>query len=117
MARSRLPADVPTFLLDAGWAADGRQIVCTQPRRVAATSIAAHVAETKNSALGDTVGYSIRFEDCTHPTRTRLRYTTPGMLFRECLRDPLLSRYSVIMVDEAHERSAYTDLLLALLKK
>lgn len=63
------------------------------------------------------MGYTIRFEDLSHPTRTRLKYMTDGMLFRECMRDPLLSKYSVIMVDEAHERGAYTDLLLGLLKK
>lgn len=53
----------------------------------------------------------------TSPTGTRIKYMTDGMLFRECMRDPLLSRYSVVMVDEAHERGAYTDLLLGLLKK
>lgn len=77
--------------------------------------------------LGDEVGYSIRFEDLSSP-RTRVKYLTDGMLFRETMMDPLLSRYSVIMVrdlknvcspqiDEAHERGAYTDLLLGLLKK
>ena len=102
---------------EAGWAADGRQIVCTQPRRVAATSVAARVASETATKLGEEVGYAVRFEDCTHPVHTRLKYTTPGLLFRECMRDPLLSRYSVIMVDEAHERGVYTDLLVALLKK
>lgn len=67
--------------------------------------------------LGDEVGYTIRFEDLSHPTRTRILYLTDGMLFREAMIDPLLSKYSVIMVDEAHERSCYTDLLLGLLKK
>lgn len=112
---------IPQYLVDAGWApiteSGAKQVVCTQPRRVAATSVAARVAEERHSRLGDEVGYAIRFEECTHPKYTRLRYTTPGMLFRECLSDPLLSRYSVIMVDEAHERTAYTDLLVALLKK
>lgn len=107
---------VPPYLLDAGWA-QGRQIVCTQPRRMAAVSVAAHVAQERQGVLGDEVGYAIRFDEQVHPTRTRLRYTTPGMLFRECMRDPLLHRYSVVMVDEAHERGAYTDLLLAVLKK
>lgn len=79
--------------------------------------MAARVAEEAGSVLGDEVGYTIRFEDLSHPTRTRLKYMTDGMLFRECMRDPLLSRYSVIMVDEAHERGAYTDLLLGVLKK
>jgi ATP-dependent RNA helicase DDX35 len=63
------------------------------------------------------VGYTIRFEDLSSPTRTRIKYLTDGMLFRETMVDPLLSRYSVIMIDEAHERSSYTDLLLGILKK
>lgn len=75
------------------------------------------MAEEVGSVLGDEVGYTIRFEDLSSPTRTRIKFLTDGMLFRECMRDPLLSKYSVIMVDEAHERGAYTDLLLALLKK
>jgi len=62
------------------------------------------------------VGYSIRFEDMTGPT-TKIKYMTDGMLLREALVDPLLSRYSVIMVDEAHERSLATDVLLGVLKK
>lgn len=84
---------------------------------MAATSIAARVAHETGTRLGEEVGYTIRFEDCSHPTRTRLKYLTPGMLFRECMRDPLLSRYSVVMVDEAHERDAYTDLVVSLLRK
>lgn len=92
-------------------------IACTQPRRVAATSLAARVAQESGTRLGDEVGYAVRFEDCTHESRTRIKFATSGLLFRECLRDPLLSRYSVVVVDEAHERDAYTDLLLALLKK
>lgn len=89
---------------------------CTQPRRVAATSVATRVAEEVGSVLGDEVGYAIRFEDLSSD-RTRIKYLTDGMLFRECMLDPLLSKYSVIMIDEAHERGAYTDLLLGLLKK
>lgn len=73
-------------------------MACTQPRRVAATSVATRVAEEVGSVLGDEVGYSIRFEDLSSPERTRIKYLTDGMLFRECMVDPLLSRYSVIMV-------------------
>ncbi|PKI82594.1 hypothetical protein MVES_003418 [Malassezia vespertilionis] len=107
---------IPQYLLEAGWAADGRQIVCTQPRRVAATSVAARVAQEMGVRVGEEVGYAVRFENCTDPQRTRLKYVTPGLLFRECMQDPLLSRYSVVMVDEAHERGVYTDLLIAVLK-
>ncbi|KII88814.1 hypothetical protein PLICRDRAFT_42054 [Plicaturopsis crispa FD-325 SS-3] len=108
---------LPQYLYEAGWAAEGNVIACTQPRRVAATSVASRVAAEVGSILGDEVGYTIRFEDVSDKERTRIRYMTDGMLFRETLVDPLLSRYSVIMIDEAHERSIYTDLLLGILKK
>ncbi|CAE7066938.1 unnamed protein product [Rhizoctonia solani] len=103
---------LPQYLYEAGWAANGNVIACTQPRRVAATSVAARVA----TEVG-TVGYTIRFEDVSSKSRTRIKYMTDGMLFRETMIDPLLSKYSVIMIDEAHERSIYTDLLLGVLKK
>lgn len=66
--------------------------------------------------LGEEVGYSIRFEDVTSP-KTRIKFLTDGMLVREALMDPLLRRYSVIMLDEAHERGLHTDILMGLLKK
>ncbi|CAE6425359.1 unnamed protein product [Rhizoctonia solani] len=97
---------LPQYLYEAGWAANGNIIACTQPRRVAATSVAARVATE--------VGYTIRFEDVSSKSRTRIKYMTDGMLFRETMIDPLLSKYSI---DEAHERSIYTDLLLGVLKK
>ncbi|KAI4155084.1 MAG: hypothetical protein L6R39_001288 [Caloplaca ligustica] len=86
------------------------------PRRVAATTIAARVAEEVGCKLGEEVGYSIRFEDLTS-VKTQIRFLTDGLLLREALADPLLSRYSVIMVDEAHERSLSTDILLGVLRK
>lgn len=108
---------IPQYLMEAGWAAGGRQIAITQPRRISATSVAQRVAQEVGCVLGDEVGYTIRFEDLTDENRTRIKYCTDGILFRECMRDPLLSKYSVILVDEAHERGAYTDILLGLLKK
>src|SRR6195952_3125471 len=87
-----------------------------QPRRVAATTVAIRVAEEVGCELGKEVGYSIRFEDVTSAS-TRIKFLTDGLLLREALVDPLLSRYSVIMVDEAHERSLSTDVLLGVLKK
>jgi len=83
---------------------------------VAATTVAARVAEEMRCTLGEEVGYSIRFEDLTS-AKTRIKFLTDGLLLREALVDPLLSRYSVIMVDEAHERSLSTDILLGVLKK
>jgi len=83
---------------------------------VAVTSVATRVAEEMRCQVGEEVGYSIRFEDVTS-ARTKIKFLTDGMLLREALVDPLLSRYSVIMVDEAHERSLSSDILLGLLKK
>ncbi|KAK6844617.1 ATP-dependent RNA helicase DHX35 [Apiospora arundinis] len=107
---------IPQFLEQAGWCEDGKVLAITQPRRVAATTVAIRVAEEYGCELGKEVGYSIRFEDVSSAT-TRIRFLTDGLLIREALVDPLLSRYSVIMVDEAHERSISTDILLGLLKK
>lgn len=107
---------IPQFLDQAGWCAEGKIIAITQPRRVAATTVAARVAEEMRCNLGQEVGYSIRFEDMTS-SATRIKFLTDGLLLREALVDPLLSRYSVIMVDEAHERSLSSDILLGLLKK
>lgn len=83
---------------------------------MAATTVATRVAEEMKCKLGEEVGYSIRFEDVTS-AKTRIKFLTDGLLLREALADPLLSRYSVIMVDEAHERSLSTDILLGVLKK
>ena len=83
---------------------------------MAATTVAIRVAEEFGCEIGKEVGYSIRFEDVTSAA-TRIKFLTDGLLLREALVDPLLSRYSVIMVDEAHERSLSTDVLLGILKK
>ena len=103
------------YLAEGGFANDGI-IGCTQPRRVAAMSVAKRVAEEVGCKLGQEVGYTIRFEDCTSPD-TKIKYMTDGMLEREVLMDPNLRRYSVIMLDEAHERTISTDVLFGLLKK
>ncbi|KAK6853445.1 ATP-dependent RNA helicase DHX8/PRP22 [Apiospora arundinis] len=103
------------YLAEAGFANNG-MIGCTQPRRVAAMSVAKRVAEEVGCQLGEEVGYTIRFEDMTSPS-TRIKYMTDGMLQREILVDPDLKRYSVIMLDEAHERTIATDVLFGLLKK
>ena len=89
----------------------------TQPRRIAVTSLSSRVAEEMGTVLGQAVGYSIRFDENTSPGKTRLKYMTEGILLREMLADPLLMKYSIIMVDEVHERSLNTDILLSLLKK
>ncbi|XP_043791666.1 ATP-dependent RNA helicase DHX8 isoform X1 [Apis laboriosa] len=106
---------ITQFLGEAGFTARGK-IGCTQPRRVAAMSVAKRVAEEFGCRLGQEVGYTIRFEDCTGP-ETNIKYMTDGMLLRECLMDLDLKTYSVIMLDEAHERTIHTDVLFGLLKQ
>ncbi|KAJ6738243.1 hypothetical protein OIU74_003238 [Salix koriyanagi] len=108
---------IPQYLKEAGWADGGRVIACTQPRRLAVQSVASRVAEEMDVKLGEEVGYTIRFEDVTNPAATMIKFLTDGVLLREIMDDPLLTKYSVIMVDEAHERSISTDILLGLLKK
>jgi len=103
------------YLAEAGFAAKGK-IGCTQPRRVAAMSVAKRVAEEVGCRLGQEVGYTIRFEDVTSPA-TKIKYMTDGMLLRECLLDPDMTQYSAIILDEAHERTVSTDVLFGLLKK
>ena len=106
---------LPQYLWESGWCEDGKMIGCTQPRRVAAMSVAARVADESHTKLGNEVGYSIRFEDCTSD-RTKLKYMTDGMLLREFLSEPDLQAYSVMMIDEAHERTLHTDILFGLVK-
>ena len=108
--------EIPQYLYESGWAQGSRVIACTQPRRIAATSVAMRVSEEMGVQLGQEVGYSVRFEDMSS-SLTRIKYLTDGMLFRETMQDPLLKKYSVIMIDEAHERTLYTDILLGVLKK
>lgn len=91
-------------------------MACTQPRRVAAMSVAERVAAEMDVKLGEEVGYSIRFEDMTSQ-KTMLKYMTDGMLLREAMHDHDLKRYSTIILDEAHERTMATDVLMGLLKE
>ena len=107
---------IPQYMWEAGFAnEEGVRIGCTQPRRVAAMSVATRVADEVGCKLGNEVGYSIRFEDCTSD-KTKVKYMTDGMLLREFLGEPDLKSYSVMMVDEAHERTLHTDVLFGLVK-
>jgi pre-mRNA-splicing factor ATP-dependent RNA helicase DHX38/PRP16 len=104
------------YLYESGYTKNGI-IGCTQPRRVAAVSVAKRVAEEMDLELGTTVGYNIRFEDCTSKPLTKIKYMTDGVLLRESLNDPDLDQYSAIVMDEAHERSLNTDVLFGILKE
>ncbi|KAF2667817.1 P-loop containing nucleoside triphosphate hydrolase protein [Microthyrium microscopicum] len=95
---------------------ENKIVACTQPRRVAAMSVAQRVAQELDVELGEEVGYSIRFEEKSGP-KTILKYMTDGMLLREAMNDNNLSRYSVLILDEAHERTLATDILMGLLKE
>ncbi|SOV04061.1 probable PRP2 - RNA-dependent ATPase of DEAH box family [Ustilago sp. UG-2017a] len=106
---------LPQFLHEAGYTKKGQKVACTQPRRVAAMSVAARVAEEMGVRLGRECGYSIRFEDCTSED-TVIKYMTDGMLLREFLTEPDLNSYSALIIDEAHERTLSTDVLFGLVK-
>ncbi|KAF2938953.1 hypothetical protein DAI22_03g155600 [Oryza sativa Japonica Group] len=107
---------IPQFVLEAEGLSNRSMVACTQPRRVAAMSVSRRVAEEMDVTIGEEVGYSIRFEDCSSH-KTVLKYLTDGMLLREAMADPLLERYKVIVLDEAHERTLATDVLFGLLKE
>ena len=92
-------------------------ICVTEPRRITVTSLAARVAEEKRVRLGASVGYSIRFNENFSREYTKIKFLTKGILIREMIGDPLLSDYSVIMLDEVHERTAQIDIIMGLLKK
>ena len=106
---------IPQYIHEAGLSR-GKKIAITQPRRVAAMTLADRVSQEFGCDLGQQVGYTIRFDDMTSPS-TEIKFVTDGMLLREIQIDPLLSDYSVIILDEAHERTLNTDILFGLLKQ
>ncbi|KAM9320930.1 ATP-dependent RNA helicase DHX33 [Gastrophryne carolinensis] len=105
---------IPQYLYEASI---GRQgiIGITQPRRVAAISLATRVSEERKTELGKLVGFTVRFEDVTSE-ETKIKFLTDGMLLREAIGDPLLRKYSVVILDEAHERTVHTDVLFGVVK-
>lgn len=107
---------IPQWCVDFAVSKGRKGVSCTQPRRVAAMSVAQRVSEEMDVNLGEEVGYSIRFEDCSS-AKTLLKYMTDGMLLREAMSDPMLEQYQVILLDEAHERTLATDILMGVLKE
>jgi ATP-dependent RNA helicase DHX8/PRP22 len=105
---------IPQYLHE--WGITEKLIAVTQPRRVAAISVAKRVAQEMNTAVGNLVGYCVRFEECVSAA-THIRYVTDGMLLKECLTDHSLANYGVVMLDEAHERTIHTDVLFGLMKE
>ena len=105
---------LPKILLELGRGTHGRQIVHTQPRRLAARTDAERIASEMGVHLGDEIGYQVRFTDETSP-KTRLRVVTDGILLAQIQRDPQLRQYDTIVIDEAHERSLNIDFLLGYL--
>ena len=105
---------LPKILLELGRGSHGRQIVHTQPRRLAARTVAERIASEMGVKLGEEVGYQVRFTDESSP-KTRLRVVTDGILLAQVQRDPKLMQYDTIVIDEAHERSLNIDFLLGYL--
>lgn len=105
---------VPQLVLESSPSA---RVVVTQPRRVAAISTATRVSKEQRCALGGRVGYTVRFDDCSSQSRTRIRYVTDGVLLRESLTDGGLHSYSHVIVDEVHERSINTDVVMGVVKR
>ncbi|OHS98297.1 helicase [Tritrichomonas foetus] len=106
---------IPQFLLEAD-IIPGKKILCTQPRRVAATSVAHRVADELDVDVGSIVGYVVRF-DSKETKDTKLIYMTDGLLMREFVEDSEIQKYGVVLIDEAHERNVNTDIIIGLLKK
>jgi HrpA-like RNA helicase len=107
--------EIPQILYRAGFAQFGT-IVVTEPRRIAATSVAEYVADQMGIRLGDKVGYQVRFDDCSSE-RVAIKFVTDGVLIAGMQRDPMFMNAGVIMIDEAHERSVNIDLVLGLVRR
>ena len=106
---------VPKIIYENFQLNNNRMICITQPRRIAAISISERVAEELDSKIGDIVGYSVRFKE-KMSKKTKIKFVTDGMLVRECILDKNLEKYNYIILDEIHERSIHTDILMMICK-
>lgn len=107
---------IPQYIVEADIVKDGLMIGVTQPRRVAAKSLAERVALESGVKLGTSVGYAVRFDNCVS-SKTVIKYMTDGLLVKDCTQgEPNLESYSVIMIDEAHDRSIHTDVCFGMLE-
>lgn len=107
---------IPQFLLESDIISANKQVICTQPRQVAAINVATRVAQEMDVELGSVVGYCVRF-DAKLSNQTRLKYMTDGLLLHEFINDRDASNYGIIIIDEAHERNINSDIILGLLKQ
>jgi len=105
---------IPKFCIEAGRGIEGK-IACTQPRRIAAMTVSARIAEEMGEELGNSVGYKIRFQDKSSPNAF-LKVMTDGILLAETQGDPWLNEYDTIIIDEAHERSLNIDFILGIIR-
>ncbi|CAL4214860.1 unnamed protein product, partial [Meganyctiphanes norvegica] len=106
---------IPQYIHEERWDRSG-MICVSQPRRVAAVTVAKRVAEEMGTNIGGLVGYTVRFEDTCNTGVTKLKYATDGMLLREAISDPTLMKYAWVILDEAHERTISTDVLFGVVK-
>jgi len=107
---------IPQFILESGIVSPDKQIVCTQPRRISAITVAKRVSEEMDVGIGNVVGYAVRF-DSKSSDDSRLIYMTDGLLMREFIMDPLIKKFGIVIIDEAHERTTNSDIIMGLLSK
>ena len=103
--------------MEHGWSSSNQMICVTEPRRIATINLAKRICDERSCVLGQDVGYAIRFEDCFTPGVTQCKFVTDGLLIREMMQNPMLPQYSVIILDEVHERNSNMDIIIGLLKK
>ena len=108
---------IPQFLYERGYTKEIGKIAITQPRRVAARSLAVRLCEEMSMKMGSKIGYQVRYETENVSKETEIKFVTDGILLKELENDSLLSEYSVIIIDEAHERSINSDLLIGFISQ